>query len=272
MGGAIALLLIILIATFIIVRRLRRTEHIVVEAQLKSSRGDRSSQTMTERRRNTAPSTTARTESSNEPESRQLLRGRAASETSGSTAPTPLPSGSSDMRHVSMDSAGSYFEIPSQRTSSGPATGRNSVSTGVRDSVDSSKQHGRQHSDASELSSDGNIIPSSFVSPAAELDVPLGSHLPEMPGSSFSPTGSPRRVFFTHQRRRSDGQARERKVSFGGGGGGASSGSSPQPLGVVNESVERFHYFGPPHVAAGQTWTGDAQDPRGGTNYQSGSG
>lgn len=269
MGGAIALLLAILIAAFIIVRRLRRTARLV-ESQKGSSGGDRNSQAMAERRQTPAPSTTARTESSNEPESRQLLRGRAASDTSGSTSQTPLPSSSSDMRHASIDSAGDYFDIPPQRTYPGPAAGR----IPLRNSVDSSKQHGRQPSDASELSSDGSMSFGSFLSPA-ELDAPPGSGIPEMPGSSFSPVGSPRRpTFFAHQRRRSDGQARERNLSFGGGGGGGSSGSNPQQLGqqlgVVSESVEHLHgYFGPPHVASGHTGVGDGENPRGGSHHQS---
>ncbi|KAJ9149419.1 hypothetical protein NKR23_g4382 [Pleurostoma richardsiae] len=213
-GGAIGLLLIVLVATFLILRRLRST----VKAVESSGKGDSSSgvdgttdgpkdpPAMTQHPR-FRPTTSEVDAMDFDPLMEQASatttpgpaghgRSRSASEYSASQQATPFPTSGTS---VDSGPAGSYFDIP--RVHNVPGRHANSVVSGgaARNSVDSQSQygyapvaphHGRHWSTASELSAGsggggGGSGPGSGVgSPLmpAELDI-AGGFVPELPGS-----------------------------------------------------------------------------------------
>ena len=280
-GGAIALLVIVILVAFIIIKRLNRTARIVQSAKASTS----DDLTRTEKKNSTQVSvaqirvrpTTSEvdamdydplmmTGTANTPASVSYGRSRSGSELSGQTTPfPPVPSGG----RQSVDSHQSYFDIP--RPSNFP--GRHANSVGVRSSVDSQSQyqdHARHWSNASDLStgSGGEARSSGVGSPLMPAELSNeGGFVPELAGSDTETEGrrrsstsvaSPRgtspymgphlsRPPMTHQRRRSDGHSRGRSESA----------APPQSLDVVNEGSEFTHgYYGPNNVAAGQTNAG----------------
>jgi hypothetical protein len=266
-GGVVGLLVIVLAATFIIIRRLRKTAHVVEQSRNSASSATKPGRNkqMSQYHRPT-PSQIDRMEYD---DLLQLPGGpgqsTSASEFS-SVNPTPFPSSGDEARQTSLDTSRGYFDVP-QRVQNRP--GRHSTSTGVRTSVDSHNtvpqtvyQHARNMSNASELS-DGSAAPG-VGSPLlpAELGIE-GGLFPELPATPVGPDAAgrrrsssgvsplspgPMRPPMSHTRRMSDGHSRERS---------GSSATQGQHLDVVAESVEHMHgYYGPPSFAAGQTRAG----------------
>jgi len=270
-GGVLGLLVIVLVATFIIVRRLRKTAKLYTEASKKeSSSGDRRSRPGNPRGSHYRPGpyrpAPSQVNQTDDDEMLQRMAGdRQSAQTSGYS--TPFPSSNSEARNTSMDN-GFFQDVPA-RVQNVP--GRHSMSTDVRTSVDSHhtaqlprRQHTRNMSNASELSegSNGGGGVGSPLLPA-ELGVE-GGFFPELPGTPLDVYGRRRssggpvsplsmvasRPSVAQSRRRSDAQTRDRSSSSAAAQGGPS-------LDAVAESVEQMHgYFGPQHVAEGQTRAG----------------
>lgn len=277
-GGALALLIIVVTLALFIMRRLHRTAKAVEESRKGST------QTGTRTQAHTGMSQIQPTASQiDEMERDELLvaspgtqtgRMRSDSDISGSQRPTPSPykPNFGDPRHYSLDSArdtGEYFDVDPSNP------GRDLV----RDSFDGAgatpdwhyqrHEHGRNYSDASQLSDGeaglGTIAGRGAYLVPAELD-PGNSTTPELEGSdsesgrvvSSSRTSgmyrrnmSPTRPPLAHHRRRSSGYSSP---------GDVDDGPSPyqqQQLDVVSESVEMLHgYYGNPQTAVGQTNAG----------------
>ncbi len=249
-GGAIGLLVVVLAASFVIVRKLHLTAKMVESSS--SANGGRLSKPMAQRHR----------PSGSQVEYDDLLQGpahrsRAASELSSSNT-TPFLSSASDPRNASMEGGrGGYFDVPTRGNN---MPGRHSVSTDQRTSVDSQQyqQHGRHYSGSS-LQSDGSAT-GGLGSPLLPAELGNeGSLVPELPsnqpleqarrrsGSAASPGSPTSRPPLTHVRGRSDGHSRDRNGSSAGG----------QQLDVVSESAEHLHgHYGPLNSVAGQTRAG----------------
>jgi len=266
--GLVGLLIIVLVLSFIIVRRLNKTKQAVDQSQKDTSSGEKQSRQSGVTRFKPTSSQVDQMEyddlmQSTPGETPLHGRDRSGSEFSSANQ-SPFPSSTTDARHVSMDSSG-YFDVPT-RVQNRP--GRHSISTDARTSMDSHvpawQQFQQRPRAASELSS-GNVSaapgPSYVLSAATAAELSAHGPLPELqgsqlPGSPTVPVPAAAAVSISHppqvhQRRRSEGNVHSRERS-------ASSTATPQ-LGVVGESFEQssMHgYYGPQNHAVGQTRAG----------------
>ncbi|KAK5661384.1 hypothetical protein OQA88_11283 [Cercophora sp. LCS_1] len=300
-GGVVALLLIVVTAAWLIIRRLNRVQE-AVESKSRTSSGQTKTQS------GATPATDHPNgygyvdETSIDPlmvtpgaVTPTNRRGRAGSKDTFS----PSRSGfSPDGRHPSMDSAGGYFDMP-PRVHNMPG-GRQSAMTaaGFRSSVDSHStqgynnyvyHHQRQQSNASELS-DGSEAAPGVTSPLVFAELDSSGAFVELPGdasprsslgmapgpgrsraSSATGTalGSPRASFSFAG---AMGAVTGRRRSESGGASGLRETSPPPPSGagagqfgpldVVNESAEIMHgFYGPRDRQVGQTAAGLADVP-----------
>ncbi|KAH8897787.1 hypothetical protein GQ53DRAFT_451015 [Thozetella sp. PMI_491] len=294
-AGAVAVLLVVLTAAFLVIRHLNRVVDAVESRKEASSAGQTKSQqppppqmAYNHHKLHPSPSevdafsydplimsNNPSNGSTPQPVSTTGMRNRSDS---GSQASTPYnPSSATNdlaaIRHTSMETTGSYFDLP-PRISNVP--GRHPGSTGVagqRVSTDSQgtqftsaypahayQQHGRHYSNTSDAgSSDAGGVGSPLI--PAELDQAAGvmgelpvHHDPNGNRSRSSSVASPRASMQT--RRRSDppvSAATPRNDALVGLGFAV----AQQQLDVVSEGAEVIHgYYGPRDQAVGQTAAG----------------
>lgn len=268
-GGAIGVLVIMMLAAFIVIRRLNRAANLVTISKASSSgtdsRWQRPPMTQYAGGNNSSmsydPLVVSSTDHSSINTPHEVAGSMHHRSDSDFSQPGVTPVNTSGMpsvegiRHPSLDSG--YFDIPA-RVSNVP--GRPSMRTNVDSqgnvtqySYPQYQQHGRQWSnvsDQSATSSDG-MLPSGSPLIPAELDT-AGGFIPELP---TSPTGSNRRSSSTlassrpsgiHHRRHSS-QSVMNSPTLGAG----------QPLDVVTESPEVIHgHYGPQRGQVGQTAAG----------------
>ncbi|KAM7208520.1 hypothetical protein V8F20_001201 [Naviculisporaceae sp. PSN 640] len=277
-GGVVALLIIVIVATVLIIRHLKRVTDAVESSQKDPSGGSR---TKTQSQAQMAyygghlhlsgggddnrsidplmvtPNTGLTGSGTGTPQI-----GGGVRERSDSDAFSPLQNGRGDSvdasgRHTSVDSP-SYFDLPT-RPQNMPGGRQQMSPAAIRESADSNAtgqysryayHHWRQHSNASELSGDGSEV---LGSPIPELDS-SGAYV-ELPGadtggnrSRSSSVASPR-VSFSQARKRSESNGQRPEPGPAAAGFG--------PLDVVSESAEVMHgYYGPKDKQAGQTAAG----------------
>ncbi|KAF9874568.1 hypothetical protein CkaCkLH20_08131 [Colletotrichum karsti] len=261
-AGGVGLLIIVLAATWIIIRHLNKVVQAVETSNRGTSTGTKSRPSMYQFKptpsevddmsvdplmmsprpshRRHDSDTTANTMGFGSPDFTPPYRGTPS--TIGDYQAVPQD------RHASYDSSygGGYFDVVpdrSQRVSQG-----SSAWIGVhRQSTDSQGPyaHLRHYSNASEASSDGmqELDSTPYVPELAATPVPEGRR---RSGSNLSGMSRPPAV---HQRRRS---------SEGGGGGRSRSDSAAAGggLGVVSEDTEVIGHYGPSNRGTGQTGTG----------------
>ncbi|KAI6360284.1 hypothetical protein MCOR25_006785 [Pyricularia grisea] len=284
-GGVAALVVIVLVATFLIFRRLRKHEQVIAESTAlgTSSVGGRSSKTggksgMTQIRVTPYPRPTQSTIDAMEYD--DLLETRTAVSTTAphsfnradsdvismpSSRPTP------DLRHMSIDSSAAsqagYFDLPAG-TYANRHSGQTTGGLGIRSSLDSSTTGG---SNVAELMSSTTVNAAAtkrarHVSNASELSSKSSSV--ELPAAGL---GSPNLPAELGQGQ----QVAELQADEGPGGArrrAASSGASApttlarppmvhqrtgqQPLDVVSENSEVMHGYYGPSEHSGQTQAG----------------
>ena len=288
-GGVVGLLAIVVVAAFLIIRRLNRVAEAVESksaSHTKSHSQSLGAQGYSEDASKdplmVTPMTNNNSAAGTPPiQGYAYPSGRDRTSSDNYSTPAALSPGASGRlpRNRSMDSAQGYFDLP-PRVHNVPGGRQQMTAAAMRSSVDSHStqgysayayQHQRQQSNASELS-DGSesAQPGSRLIP--ELDA--SGVFVELPtdgrSSSLSENNDPSR---SRSNSGATGMPTSPRASFGGsrrrseGGGSVIRDASPPasglsgagfgPLDVVNESAEIMHgYYGPRDRQAGQTAAG----------------
>ncbi|KAK3684239.1 hypothetical protein B0T22DRAFT_347361, partial [Podospora appendiculata] len=290
-AGAVALLLAVITAAILIIRRLKQVEE-TMESKKGSSSGPTKTQSNAQmeyygRQLHISPSdmdnvsidplmATPNTTNNNSGVATPQLGGMgdATRGRSNSDNFSHVPNGhahdtSADMnvRQASMDSSGpGYFDIPA-RVQNVPGARQPMSAAGMRSSTDSHSTQGqygqyaythyRQQSDASELSAHGSDSGGGMVSPQFVPELDSAEAYVELPGAEQNGSRSRSSSVAGASPRASFGHSRRRSDGANGPRtDGPAAGSGFGPLGVVNESAEIHGYYGPSDQQAGQTSAG----------------
>ncbi|KAK3321415.1 hypothetical protein B0T19DRAFT_265366 [Cercophora scortea] len=309
-GGAVALLLAVITAAILIIRRLKQVEE-TMESKKGSSSGPTKTQSHAQmehygRQLHISPSdmdnvsidplmATPNTTNNNSGMATPQLNGMGETTRGRSNSDnfSQAPNGhardtSADMnlRQASMDSSGpGYFDIPA-RVQNVPGARQPMSVAAMRTSTDSHSTQGqygqyaythyRQQSDASELSAHGSDSGGGMVSPQFVPELDSSGAYVELPGAEHNGNRSRSSSIAAASPRTSFSHSRRRSDGANGPRpDGPATGTGFGPLGVVNESAEIHGYYGPSDQQAGQTSAGlnigwDISSPIGGPGLSPG--